>query len=627
VRSLILFLLISATALAQPSGGSGPGPSSTFVPSNGTAPTTPAAFAANSISVTYVQGIDTTGTSDSSVGFQNALNIAGATCGTVTVPYSAKIRILSSISVPSCTTIQGAIGNLGDPAGNSGAQTYNQLGGIRLSQSATITLNSMSGAKDLLVLADGLTFPVSSGAGYAGTAFTVPNMVTDPFLKNVMILGFNQAFGTQGQSDRVTLENVYADGVGGTSTNCAKGVICLTSSYDSAHLSHVRLWPYGSYGAVSDTITRTGTGFYFSGHSDLTEADELFDLGHNTAGVDIEAMGEIQIGRLVTDTNSGVGVILNNVSQVQIAQLQQYTFGTGLQANNSQADIGDLMQRNVAGSTICVQVDNTGMASKLWIGTANLYGCQSSTPVSVGQAADAIRIGRLYLSQTAIPSVVLPSGSTDKTFRVSQISTDGLFAAGSGLINLNIGFQTIVSASTIALDTDTDNYEVTGTAAIATINGQYGGRKLLLKFDGNASLSNSGNIVLANAYSNSQTMSAGATATLVYDNSSSKWIVTAFSSSLSAQDMGTTYIYADSTIGAQNVVNGLTNTNYQAWFGVNTSSGHGVAQAYNSGSGATLDIQPYGGGLTIGGTAAVSCAANTVSLATFTVTNGIVTHC
>jgi hypothetical protein len=44
-------------------------------------------------------------------------------------------------------------------------------------------------------------------------------------------------------------------------------------------------------------------------------------------------------------------------------------------------------------------------------------------------------------------------------------------------------------------------------------------------------------------------------------------------------------------------------------------------------SNATLPIQPAGGGLTINGTAAVSCGAGTVNLATFIVTNGIVTHC
>ena len=518
-----LMLLPCLSALAQP--GAQPPGSTPFLATGSTNPRTQAARAADIVNILDWAGVDPTGTTDSTTGVQNAVNAVGATCGTAFFPNAAKIRILSNLNVPACVTLQGALGNAGDQALVGSNPNYNSTGGIRLATSATITLNSASGARDLMVITDGVTFPVANASAYAGTAFFVPTSTADPFLKNVLIVGFNQAFVTQSQADRVVLRDVYADGVGSSGTYCP-GVICLQGSYDTSSIEHVHLWPYGT--VYSGTTTRAGTGLYTSGHSDGTEMDGISEIGH-AIGINFSSIGELNIGRLYVDTNATTGVQFNNTGEIHINELQAWSSQVAVAMTASSVFIDDFLVRDVPTNTAqCITTAGSGTVSSLYIGTANFTSCEGANPISIGQAGDVVQITNLVTADNGIPTAVVPTGSTDTTFHAKTISGRGYVANGSGIVNLNLGFYSLASAATIALPPDTNNIEITGSTAISTINGQWGGRELLLKFDGNSALSYGGNISLGTIDLQSLPMSAGSTATLIYDISTGTWLVTSW---------------------------------------------------------------------------------------------------
>ena len=84
----------------------------------------------------------------------------------------------------------------------------------------------------------------------------------------------------------------------------------------------------------------------------------------------------------------------------------------------------------------------------------------------------------------------------------------------------------------------------------------------------------------------------------------------------------------DNYINGNNSFYLQSNVNNTKWFQADRSTGTQI-QGYNT-TGSTylpVIIQPLGGGVTINGTTAVSCAAGTVNLSTEVITNGIVTHC
>ena len=124
-------------------------------------------------------------------------------------------------------------------------QPFDTAGGIRLGPTGTIRLHSSSGLKALLVYRDGMAFP-DDPAKFAGTAIqcAIPVHPTerrdlpiaDPFLQDVMILGFAVGFSCINAS-RPKLRGVSIDATNG---------ILACNSWDSATFRDIHIYPYAT---------------------------------------------------------------------------------------------------------------------------------------------------------------------------------------------------------------------------------------------------------------------------------------------------------------------------------------------------------------------------------------------
>jgi len=239
-------------------------------------------------------GADPTGSTDSSIAFQNAIN---ALPNGGTIEFNGKYLIDNGIIVNYNVAL---VGKNKLPDQDSG-KVDPSLISCQLIVNSTKTINIKSGASisDCLIVKKGLAIPfvdqaaaVSGVASYAGTAITIQGANTvngriyGSTCERLLIIGFNQAIYLN-NVERCTIDFVRGD--------CTNG-IKLQASGDICYISNCHFWPYTTahQGFEVSTAYRSGKAYYITSTVDWSKLTNCFSYAYNT-GFHIEAVNDVQL--------------------------------------------------------------------------------------------------------------------------------------------------------------------------------------------------------------------------------------------------------------------------------------------------------------------------------------------
>lgn len=221
--------------------------------------------------------------SDSSVALAAACDrLVTVTNGGI-VRITGRRRIASTVTIPNGVVLVGESAQHGEiyPSsdGNRGAT-------LIVDSAATILLRNGSGARNLMVERNGLTYGITSAqvaSTFTGTAFTLATNTGDHILENLDILGFQYAIksqdtstvGPDAQNNRTRIFNVRGD--------CLNG-IWLHNAYDVPYIDKVHFWPYVTVGSVAEAgdaqLKRSGVAIKLTGKNDWTKVTNSFSFGY-----------------------------------------------------------------------------------------------------------------------------------------------------------------------------------------------------------------------------------------------------------------------------------------------------------------------------------------------------------
>jgi hypothetical protein len=457
------------------------------------------------------------GTTDDSTPLTNAAASLGASGGIVYLDCTKNYAILSNVTIPANVTVQQCRGD--GPWGNPGFDWSSEpLGSqphINLASTATITMSSNTGFNGV-ILKSGTTFPISSPSTFAGTAIKLATGFVSDVHINALIVGFATCVDGSANGDHLHW-NIECDANPATGV----GAVIIGNGGDSNWFK-IRTYPWGTVGAASPTLTRSGIGTQIlAGPLDDARMD-LFDFGH-AVGVDTRANGNVHYSHIWVDNNATMGMYVYNNNQSKFDAIYAWTT-PGLYFESTSNPAIDYLYCNsngVAGGG-CVSVV-AGVSPVIQI--SKLYVAQSgSYAINLGSTTAKVRIGSAILTNInggAAPYIVGPSGWTVDQVVIDNISYTDL-PAGSALFGANTqSLPSVASAATLALPVAYDHFLVTGTTTITNISGNWADRRIILTTSGSLTFSVSGNIQTTSG--SNLVAGAGTTIALWYDQANGLW--------------------------------------------------------------------------------------------------------
>jgi len=457
------------------------------------------------------------GVTNDAVALTAAMSSLGAKGGVVFLSCKKDYAILSNINVPNNVTIVHCqypheYGFIGTGTPNGASLTLEH---VNLGSSVSFTMNGNTGYYGAVFRA-GQTYPSTSIAGYAGTAFRSAAGNIQDIRINALVVGFAICYNGTNRVDRLIL-NMECD----ANPSATDGSIILGPSADTSRIK-ARSWPWGTYSQVGAPVTRTGYGLkVLSGLQDDTHIDYL-DFGH-TFGVVTEASGNVHWEHIWTDNNAQYGFLASAGDRSTIDAMWLYkSRGARFNANGTW-NIGYYLCDNVSvASAECIEtaggISPNISVNTLYVTNATVYA------INIGSTTARININNatiLNVNGGVPPYIVGVSGwTTDQIQFASTPKTD--LANGASLLGGNsISPPSIASATTLALPVNADNFYVTGTTSITNITGTYGGRTVVLTFRDALTLTNSATIALANGYN--FVTATGSSIALQFDQVSNVW--------------------------------------------------------------------------------------------------------
>jgi hypothetical protein len=367
------------------------------------------------------------GTTDDSAAIAARLAAMPATGGTLQLNSSKTYRLASNITLPANTTLDcGAA-----PGFASSGGTLNSLGGLRLETAANIIMGAGSRVQHCPIFHNGISFPVQTPGAYAGTAITYPAGSTpDTYLIDNLMVGFNTCVDQSNQADRLHWINLECDAVVGYK---------IGPSFDSSEMRNVRAWPWGTANASSPTITRTGTGFLFTGTGRLDDLKVfgITDFGH-AVGVDIENPGgsccNMHLDNVWLDNNA-TAALINKAGNVTFGKVWALaTGGPGVWLNaNARTYIDQLFVQ------IAVDALKLDLGAGLSLGHGD-FSNLSGKVANISSASSWLRILSGYVDTgtvTSTPYVTVPSGLASDRLSVHVVLGSGLSSNLYGSTGLN----------------------------------------------------------------------------------------------------------------------------------------------------------------------------------------------
>lgn len=451
------------------------------------------------------------GTTNDATALTNAMASLGTAGGLVFLDCTKNYAILSNVTIPANVTVRQCRGDgpWGNPGVDWSSEPLASQPHINLASTATITMSSNT-EFDGVILEAGTTFPVSSPSGFAGTAIKLAaGTVADVRIK-ALIVGFatcvDGSSGGDHQHWEIECDGNPSDGV---------GAVIIGNGGDSNWFK-IRTYPWGTVGAASPTITRSGIGIQIlAGPLDDARMN-LFDLGH-AVGIDTRANGNVHYEHVWVDTNSTMGMYVYNNNQSKFDAIYSWTT-PGVYFQSSSNPAIDYMYCNsngvVGGGCISVA---SGVSPIIQI--ANLYVAQSgSYAINLGSTTAKVRIGSAILTNInggVAPYIVGVAGWQADQVLIGSLAYTDLPAGGSLMGGNAQSLPNVPSAATLAPPAAYDHFLVTGTTTITNISGNWADRRIILTFSSSLTLSNNANISLTSGAN--LTTANGTTVALWYD--------------------------------------------------------------------------------------------------------------
>jgi len=466
------------------------------------------------IYVNEYAGFDPTGVTDSTAAVQAALNAVGDTGGVCQIPQAAKVLLNSAnITIPANVVLRGGLTHPENP----GSSNYADLGGIRLGSAYTISCGFNAGVENMLIYRAGMTFPATDATAFAGTALTFAG--DGCVARAVLVLGFNKALAQSGVScSRYHIDHFQHD--------CVNGLFLTLPSYDSSVIRDVRAWPFSTAAYSTEAaLTRAGTAFYMTGSQDDTSIDNILAYGYDI-GLHTYNTGGAPIGKVWIDypaayaAGSGsIGVKFGaSTTNLKIDQLWCWSMNEGIvseMAAGEYVQIGLAAFISTAGAAVSIGGGNFDFGSVRM--QTNLGYCWN-----ISSAASYVKVqSGQYTGNTGVGGVLnaMPVSALTDHIDINMVSDE---AAGSFTHGANaIDYPTLASAATLQLPPNGDAFKISGTTVLDTIGGGYGGRVITLQFTSTSGVSNSGNVITANA--SNFTAIAGSVIVLAFDGAADKW--------------------------------------------------------------------------------------------------------
>jgi hypothetical protein len=419
-------------------------------------------------------GADPTGLTDSTAAFQAASDCGGE------INFSGKYRIDGDLYIRKNTSFVGDWLNP-DIVGTSAIPAYQDAySAIRLSETATIHLESGACFADGIVYRQGMTFPVDGEDDYAGLAFKACGAGVK--LENILVMGFNKIFSSNGHQ-RHHLSRVYGDNVNG---------IEICGSPDIDRIEDCHMWPFAANTLLfpNPAVLRSGKAFYLHDVGDWTKLTNCFSYGykidyhlHNVNSCTLlNCSGDSNYpnavagsrGIMLTGTSTDTRLIGCQIASHEINYLLSANQGTHTQ----------LIGCNAWASSAHNYLVSNG-------GDVTVTGGTSRTApyaVSIDNSGSRVFVNGLRMSAIS----VRPFITTMPTNNLHINDCDfGDLPFGAIITDSNAKIPTIASADALLLPASWNIFNVSGNVSFGNLKGGYAGREVTFIFQGNLTVGSS----------------------------------------------------------------------------------------------------------------------------------------
>lgn len=451
-------------------------------------------------------GIGLAVTDNWALAFQNAAASVGAG-GVVYAPR--RYTLDTEPFIPAGVTIRGPWTQADEILPSTAADYGARNGVIFLSNggglSDGLNVNGSGAWEGLTIIRKGLILPFANAtaaatgvAAFSGTAFNVAGPGVT--FKNLLILGFNKAIYSGG-FERTRCISVRGD--------CTNG-IDIRAAFDVPEVEDCHFWPYTTVHQTWTTnalLRRSGTAFYAQDVNDWMRWVRCFSYGYTKGfhGRDVNNVTWFLCGADNTSTagvgdNPGsIGFVVDGACEdprwiaCQTAAQESGFFYANINGKHGTSAFCDVwgcsatgITRRTGGLTVV-----GGMVRNTPIGVQNEHGTE---PMSI----DNMRFNAI--GTRPIHTTVAASGVT------VGVNDYGDWSTGVPPVSPVLTLPTIPSADPLNLPANGDEFIITGTNNIGTINGGYAGRKVIFHFtgaltvtDGGATVKLAGNLVTGGA--------------------------------------------------------------------------------------------------------------------------------
>lgn len=462
-----------------------------------------------------------TGTASDYGAYITALQSALPRGGTCFLTPGKNYPVLTNCTVPIAVTIKGPYTGIGTTSPNSEAVNFSNYGAIQLASTATITLKASAGLIGCLVYRSGMTFPVTTPSGFAGTAFTWGG--DQAYLEDCMVCGFAQAMTSTGFSRGRVIKNSF--------DNTAN--IYIYGSEDTWLIDWNHDWPFTTDSTGSDI--RSGANFIISNSSDNTLVTNNFCYGYATGFSSIDSNGVTFIGDVTNNPNvaGSVGFSITGstaASGNNLTSCQSFGDDTGLYilttaAQGQVAKVLNFLAGSNVTNGILIDTGNVGAVSVLGGNINNTVNALTLKSGSCQVTIDAVHLDTI--SGTYPFNVTV---STQEFFIGANISGvgigDGTSLAGTNAFLLS-KTATGSGGITLSLPVTGNVFFINTGGSVTNILGGWAGREVTLIFGGTTTINSTalGSATLTTVYlpGGNFTSAAGKTLRLIHPGNNS-WV-------------------------------------------------------------------------------------------------------
>lgn len=406
----------------------------------------------------------TDGVTDIKPALSAAASDLGSGGGVLVLPATGAYLIDQSWTMPRSIQLRGTRPHNGIPGVNTNAPNFNEVEGrVYIASAATVTMLGNSGIDGLFVMRKGLVPPVADSSAFTGTAFYVAE--DDCFIRNSMILGFNEAIHCSAAQRLVVVDNTFDN----------RNNVYIERCFDICKVARNHAWPFTTLAGGGGTAGahRNGTSYALYNVNDWAKLTDNFCYGYYR------------------------GFQLVNVGDVVLL---------GCGADNTQAFSGSIgiQVKGACPSTHLVACQAAAQEHGLHISNSTTYTTLVSSFASWGNSVDGIRIdkgvvqvtgswiadgdngisvncgssGGLLCTNTffyhqAVRPIQVNASSSDITIVACRFDPPNAIPVSSNLTMPKVSVSSTVSASM-----NFDICKILGSGTIDAVTGGWMGRRM-----------------------------------------------------------------------------------------------------------------------------------------------------